>query len=59
MLSFDNMKQMSPEELEKEIPELEDAYAEALRDEADATVLNFIWSHIRAIKAELEQRVNN
>lgn len=45
----------SCEHLLREIQELEDSYAEALGDEADAHTLSNLWHRIKVLNREMEQ----
>jgi len=47
---------MSLSEMETEICDLEDAYAEALKDSVDTSTLNSIWIRIKALRKEIGQR---
>ena len=51
-----DVKQMSLHELQAELTELEDSYAEAMKDDASSETLNFIWERIRKLQLEIEQR---
>jgi len=50
-----NVHQMSPHELEEECRELEDAYAEALKDNSEFEVLGQIWKRIRELQGQLKE----
>ena len=50
---------VTTEEMIREIENLEDIYAEALKDEMDAVSLNRIWSQIKALKKELYIKLNS
>jgi hypothetical protein len=50
-----NVNQMSSFELEEECRELEDAYAEALKDNAGYEVLGEIWKRIRGMQRQLKE----
>lgn len=53
-----SIEDSSNETLEREIQELEDAYAECLADEVDQETLLLIWLRIKALKRELASRQN-
>jgi len=42
--------------MEAEICDLEDAYAEALKDSVDTSTLNSIWMRIKALRKEIGHR---
>lgn len=44
-----DIKALSPDELEEECRELEDAYAEALMDNASADALSQLWKRIKEL----------
>lgn len=48
-----NINQMNTYEMEEECRELEDVYAEALKDNADFEVLGEIWRRIRALQRQM------
>ena len=50
-----SVHQMSSYELEEECRELEDAYAEALKDNAGFEVLGEIWKRIRELQRQLKE----
>lgn len=50
-----NIHQMNPREIEEECRELEDTYAEALKDNAGFEVLGEIWKRIRALQRQLKE----
>lgn len=50
-----SVHQMSPYELEEECRELEDAYAEALKDNEGFEVLGPIWKRIRELQRKLNE----
>lgn len=50
-----NVDEMNPIEMEEECMELEDAYAEALKDNVDFAALSKIWKRIQELKARLEK----
>lgn len=45
--------QMSQDEIEEECRKLEDAYADALKDNADFDALNTVWKRIQELKRQL------
>ena len=49
----------STDELIQEIENLEDSYAEALKDDIDVASLSGLWSHIKTLKKELHLRMNS
>ena len=51
-----NVKNMSLTELQAELTELEDSYAEALKDDAPGETLNFVWVRIRELQVEIAER---
>ena len=52
------VKDMTTEELENEIVELEGTYAEELGNNADLVTLSMIWNRIRELNKELMDRKN-
>jgi hypothetical protein len=52
------VKDMTTEELENEIVELESTYAEELGNNADLVTLSVIWKRIRDLNRELTDRKN-
>jgi hypothetical protein len=44
------ISEMNPHEIEEECRQLEDAYAEALKDNADFDALSKIWQRIQELK---------
>ena len=44
--------------IEEEISELEDAYADCLKDEVESSTLNCLWRRIQALKLEIGKRKN-
>ena len=52
------VKDMTTEELENEIVELEGTYAEELGNNADLVTLSMIWNRIRELNRELMDRQN-
>ena len=50
------VKDMTTEELENEIVELESTYAEELGNNADLVTLSMIWKRIRELNRELMDR---
>jgi hypothetical protein len=50
-----NVQQMNFRELEEECCELEDAYAEALKDNAGFEALGEIWKRIRELQRQLKE----
>jgi uncharacterized small protein (DUF1192 family) len=48
--------QNSPGYLIKEVHDLEDAYAEALGDEADVRTLSLLWQRIKLLNEEIERQ---
>jgi hypothetical protein len=53
---YPNNQRLYTEVLLKEIQELEDSYAEALADEADAQTLSALWNKIKVLNRQIEQR---
>lgn len=53
---YPNDQHLSCEHLLREIQELEDSYAQALGDEADANTLSNLWHRIKLLNREMEQR---
>jgi hypothetical protein len=53
---YPNNQRLYTEILLKEIQELEDTYAEALADEADAPTLSVLWNKIKILNRQLEQK---
>lgn len=51
-----NVRQMATKEIEQHIGELEEAYAEALKNHADVHELSRIWGRIKELKTELQKR---
>jgi hypothetical protein len=54
-----NVHQMNSYELEEECRELEDVYAEALKDNAGFEVLGEIWKRIRELQSQLKENVRS
>ncbi|HEU4470619.1 MAG TPA: hypothetical protein VFR58_06035 [Flavisolibacter sp.] len=52
----EEIRQMATVEIEQQIGELEEAYAEALRKHEDVHTLSNIWRRIKDLKSELGQR---
>jgi hypothetical protein len=52
---YPNQRNRPTENLIREIQELEDAYAEALGDEADASTLSSLWQRIKMLNSEIAQ----
>lgn len=52
-------RQMSRDEIEDECRELEDAYADALRDNAGIGALSSIWKRIQELQRQLAQNHTN
>lgn len=50
-----NVQQMDPYEMEEECRELEDVYAEALKDNAGFEVLGQIWKRIRELQRQMKE----
>jgi hypothetical protein len=50
--------ELTKNELQERICELEHAYAELLGDRADATTLNMIWKEIQLLQATLNTEHN-
>lgn len=50
-----NVQQMDPYEMEEECRELEDVYAEALKDNAGFEVLGQIWKRIRELQRQMRE----
>ncbi|HWI93855.1 MAG TPA: hypothetical protein VNT20_21395 [Flavisolibacter sp.] len=50
-----DVHEMHPMELELECQELEDAYCEALQDNAGFDILTLIWRRIQALRTALEE----
>jgi hypothetical protein len=50
-----NVQQMNSYEMEEECRELEDAYAEALKDNAGFEVLGQIWKRIRELQRQMKE----
>lgn len=51
-----NTRQLHPREMEEDCGELEDTYAEALKDNAGTDILNDLWRKIREFRNELSGR---
>lgn len=51
--------QMATNEILQRITDLEDTYAEALKDKMDVHGLNRIWRRIKELQTELSQRAEN
>ena len=51
-----DIKQLDATEIKKKIIDLEDTYAEALKDKMDLHGLNRIWKRIRELQSELQAR---
>jgi Lhr-like helicase len=43
------------EQIIHELNELEDVYAECMKDDVDVSTLNYIWEKIKGLKKELDQ----
>lgn len=54
-----HVNELSEAEIENEKIELEDAYAEALKDNAAADVLTIIWKRIQELNKASERLHNN
>lgn len=54
-LLYRNIRLMNAQELEEECRELEDTYAEALKDNADFEALGHIWKRIREMQKQLTE----
>jgi hypothetical protein len=54
-----NVRQMNSYELEEECRELEDVYAEALKDNASFEVLGEIWKRIRELQSQLKENIRS
>lgn len=52
---YRNAQQMNIQELEEECQELEDTYAEALKDNAGLDALGEIWKRIRELQKHLKE----
>ena len=52
---YRNIQQMNVQELEEECRELEDTYAEALKDNAGFDALSEIWKRIREAQKQLKE----
>ena len=50
-----NINRMNAHEIEEECRELEDVYAEALKDNAGFEVLGEIWNRIRTLQRQLRE----
>lgn len=50
-----NVHQMNSYEMEEECRELEDTYAEALKDNVSFEVLGEIWKRIRELQSQLKE----
>jgi hypothetical protein len=50
-----NVSNMNSYEMEEECRELEDAYAEALKDNAGFEALGQIWKRIRELQSQLRE----
>lgn len=53
---YRNAQQMNTQELEEECQELEDTYAEALKDNAGFDALGEIWKRIRELQKHLKEK---
>jgi hypothetical protein len=53
-----NVHQMDSRELEEECCELEDTYAEALKDNAGFEALSEIWKRIRELQRRLKENTS-
>ena len=51
-----DVAQMSPEEIEEECRKLEDAYADALRDNAGFDALSNVWKRIQELQRQISGR---
>ena len=51
-----DVKQMQLDDLQLELTNLEDSYAEALKDEASRATLTFIWERIKELQSEIDLR---
>jgi hypothetical protein len=49
---------LNTHELEEECSELEDVYAEALKDNAGFEVLGEIWNRIRQLQRQMRENAN-
>ena len=47
-------QQRTPDEIEQEINELEDQYAEELLMHSSVSILNTLWSRIKELKKDLQ-----
>lgn len=56
---YRNAQQMNIQELEEECQELEDTYAEALKDNAGFDALAEIWKRIRELQKHLKENKSN
>lgn len=54
-----NVRHMNAYELEEECRELEDVYAEALKDNAGFEVLGEIWKRIRELQSQLKENIRS
>jgi hypothetical protein len=54
----DSLTERSTSSIEEEISELEDAYADCLKDEVESGTLNLLWRRIKALKQEISRRKN-
>lgn len=52
-----NVHELNRYELEEECRELEDVYAEALKDNAGFEALGEIWKRIRELQRQLREKV--
>ncbi len=51
----DNKRIESKDMIEREINELEDAYAQCLRDSVDAETLNLLWKKIKNLRKYIDR----
>lgn len=51
----DGYARRSPEQIIHELNELEDVYAECMKDDVDIETLNYIWEKIKGLKNELKK----
>ena len=52
----EDVRQMSLQDMQTQLNELEDSYGEALKDDASPEVLNFIWERIKDLRLEIGRR---
>ena len=52
---FSNYPNETKEDVRREVQELEDSYAEALGDGADAQSLSLLWERIKQLSREIER----